>query len=80
MKWFLSVLKDNYANFDGRARRQEYWMFTLVHTVISVVLAAITVIGLFIAESTQSSVMLLLSCALTILYSLYTLIPNLAVQ
>ncbi|MEU5423462.1 DUF805 domain-containing protein [Streptomyces sp. NPDC020667] len=38
MHWFTDVLK-KYAVFNGRARRQEYWMFTLIATVISLVLA-----------------------------------------
>jgi len=28
MKWYLKVLKQ-FADFNGRARRQEYWMFSL---------------------------------------------------
>ncbi len=28
MKWFIKVLR-HYADFSGRARRKEYWMFTL---------------------------------------------------
>jgi uncharacterized membrane protein YhaH (DUF805 family) len=40
MNWYLAVLK-NYAGFSGRARRTEYWMFTLVNLVISVVLEII---------------------------------------
>lgn len=24
MEWFLKVVKENYANFNGRARRKEY--------------------------------------------------------
>ena len=34
MYWYLKVIKDNYANFSGRARRKEYWMFVLVQLVI----------------------------------------------
>ena len=30
---FLKVVKDNYANFDGRARRKEYWQFVLAYFV-----------------------------------------------
>ncbi len=37
MNEYLSVLK-NYAKFDGRARRREYWMFTLVNAAVYVVL------------------------------------------
>jgi uncharacterized membrane protein YhaH (DUF805 family) len=29
MEWYLKVMKDNYANAEGRARRKEYWMFVL---------------------------------------------------
>lgn len=37
--WFLKVVRDNYANFDGRARRKEYWMFFLANLIIGVVFA-----------------------------------------
>lgn len=37
MHWYVDVLK-KYAVFGGRARRTEYWMFTLFNVVISVVL------------------------------------------
>ena len=39
MEWYLKVVRDNYANFSGRARRQEYWMFTLFNTIFIFVLA-----------------------------------------
>jgi uncharacterized membrane protein YhaH (DUF805 family) len=34
MEWYLKVVKQHYADFGGRARRQEYWMFTLIYMVI----------------------------------------------
>ncbi|MFB7776644.1 DUF805 domain-containing protein [Streptomyces bauhiniae] len=37
MHWYVDVLK-KYAVFSGRARRQEYWMFTLFSLIISIVL------------------------------------------
>jgi uncharacterized membrane protein YhaH (DUF805 family) len=40
MKWYLEVLR-NYAVFEGRARRKEYWMFLLLHTLFAVGLAFI---------------------------------------
>lgn len=40
MKWYLKVLQ-NYANFNGRARRKEYWMFFLFNVLISAVLGVI---------------------------------------
>jgi uncharacterized membrane protein YhaH (DUF805 family) len=38
MEWYLKVLKGHYADFNGRARRKEYWMFTLVNVIVSFVL------------------------------------------
>ena len=32
MNWYLQVLK-KYADFDGRARRTEYWMFVLLNII-----------------------------------------------
>ena len=37
MDMFIKVVRDNYINFEGRARRKEFWMFTLVYTIISLV-------------------------------------------
>lgn len=37
MEYFIGALK-KYADFTGRARRKEYWMFTLVYMIINVVL------------------------------------------
>lgn len=34
MNWYLKVL-NQYFDFSGRARRMEYWMFTLVNALIS---------------------------------------------
>lgn len=36
MNWYLKVLKQ-FADFNGRARRKEYWMFTLFNTVFAIV-------------------------------------------
>jgi uncharacterized membrane protein YhaH (DUF805 family) len=36
MNWYLKVLKQ-YADFNGRARRQEYWMFVLFNIIFSIV-------------------------------------------
>ncbi|MFD3457663.1 DUF805 domain-containing protein [Streptomyces sp. NPDC058691] len=37
MHWYIDVLK-KYAVFEGRARRTEYWMFTLFNVIIYIVL------------------------------------------
>ena len=33
-EWFKIAAFENYANFKGRARRKEYWYFTLVNVLI----------------------------------------------
>lgn len=36
MDWYLKVLKQ-YADFNGRARRKEYWMFVLFNVIFEIV-------------------------------------------
>ncbi|MGB1262140.1 MAG: DUF805 domain-containing protein [Cognaticolwellia sp.] len=40
MDYFIDALK-KYADFTGRARRKEYWMFVLVYMIINVILAVL---------------------------------------
>lgn len=40
MDWYIGVLK-KYAEFNGRARRKEFWMFALINTVIGMLLGGI---------------------------------------
>ena len=61
------VLK-KYAEFTGRSRRKEYWMFTLFSTIISVALQVV-----------DSTVFGLEGYGLETLYSLGVLIPSIAV-
>lgn len=42
VKWYIDVLK-KYAVFNGRARRKEYWMYTLFNCIALVVLVCIGV-------------------------------------
>ena len=44
MNWYLEVLK-KYAEFNGRASRQEYWFFMLFNILISAFLATIDFFG-----------------------------------
>jgi uncharacterized membrane protein YhaH (DUF805 family) len=64
MKWYLAVLQ-KYATFSGRARRSEYWYFTLFNILISVVL-------MLLGAAMRIPV-------LDSLYSLVVLIPSIAV-
>ena len=41
MEWYLKVVRDNYANFNGRARRKEYWMFVLFNMIAGFILSVL---------------------------------------
>ena len=70
MEYYLKALK-NYANFSGRARRKEYWLFTLWNIVIYFVLLILGSMAGFLPEGAEG--------ALGGLYMLVVLIPGLAV-
>lgn len=72
MKWYLKVVRDNYANFEGRARRQEYWMFILINILI---IFGLAIIFVPIAISTE----IIPLAFLPHIYALATFIPSLAV-
>tara|TARA_B110000879_G_C10971539_1_gene431619 strand:- start:363 stop:701 length:339 start_codon:yes stop_codon:yes gene_type:complete len=42
MNWFKKVVFENYVNFDGRARRSEYWYFILFNTIFSLIFATVS--------------------------------------
>ena len=69
--WYLKVVKENYANFTGRARRSEYWYFALVNLLISIVLG---VIDYAIGSSIGPNLGIF-----RLIYSLVVLVPSLAV-
>jgi uncharacterized membrane protein YhaH (DUF805 family) len=72
MKWFLDVLKNKYATFEGRARRSEYWYFVLVYILILVALAFVD--GLVGTLNEEAGIGLFSG-----LFALGTLVPGLAV-
>ena len=72
MNWYLAVLK-NYAGFSVRARRKEYWMFTLFNIIFAIVAMILdNVLGIAMAEVGYGP--------LYGLYALAMLIPGLAVS
>jgi uncharacterized membrane protein YhaH (DUF805 family) len=73
MKWYLKVIKDNYANFGGRARRQEYWMFALIQIIIFTFLV-------FLSSFLDDILSFNISITLFSIYFLATLVPWLAVN
>jgi uncharacterized membrane protein YhaH (DUF805 family) len=71
MEWYLMVWK-KFAQFDGRARRKEYWMFVLLNMIICLPLY---IIGLIFRDSVLGLVLL----GLYLIYVLASFIPSLAV-
>ncbi|UIR55702.1 DUF805 domain-containing protein [Sphingobacterium sp. SRCM116780] len=71
---FLKVVRDNYANFDGRARRKEYWMFFLSYMIVYLAIIIVAAILSSISSTLGGLVYGILSLA-----SLAILVPSLAV-
>ena len=68
MEWMLMPLK-RYADFSGRSRRKEYWMFVLFVVIVYVVLA---LLGSALGATAAT--------ALLGIFALGILIPSIAVQ
>lgn len=70
MKWYIHCIK-NYANFSGRARRREYWIFLLCNIIIFFILGYVSSL---INEFTETNEGFLLLGA----YALFIMIPHIA--
>ncbi|MEU6174192.1 DUF805 domain-containing protein [Streptantibioticus parmotrematis] len=66
MQWYLQALR-SYADFSGRARRKEYWLFALFNFLILAVLY-----GVSLAVAKPIAI-------LGVVYELGVLVPSLAV-
>ncbi|MFG1173797.1 DUF805 domain-containing protein [Erwiniaceae bacterium CAU 1747] len=71
MSWYISALK-KYAQFTGRSRRKEFWMFTLCNLIILAVLGILLV-------SSQPGIFHILVAIIMMIYTLAVLIPSIAV-
>ncbi|MFN2746778.1 MULTISPECIES: DUF805 domain-containing protein [Bacillus] len=93
MQWYWKCLK-NYADFEGRARRKEYWMFCLFNALIcfTLFILSIIIVGILTAGITTAAGFDgyqvgyvagygggMLGYILIILYQLAVLVPSLAV-
>ena len=87
MEWMLLPFK-RYADFNGRSRRMEYWMFAVFNLIVFAVLGGITFAGmgnldaLMAPGSTAApefGPMVYLGGGLLGLYVLATIVPNIAV-
>ena len=46
--WWKKVLLDNYANFEGRARRAEFWNFVLFNFLLQLTVLILSIIFIFL--------------------------------
>lgn len=70
MNYYVDVLK-KYVEFNGRARRKEYWMFALINIVIMIAIAIVENVAGIAGEDGSGLI--------SNLYSLAVLLPSLAV-
>jgi len=81
-EWWPMVMKTNYADFSGRARRKEYWFFALSNVLITV--AGLLVLGFFEGIVTGGACFSgtgepLLAGLFNIVFQLALFIPNAAI-
>ena len=73
--YFLDILEHHYVDFEGRARRSEYWYFILFQTLAVLTLYGISGIGFLMG----SNIMGYMGFALVCLSSFALFLPNLSV-
>jgi uncharacterized membrane protein YhaH (DUF805 family) len=70
MNWYFKVWRQ-YVDFNGRARRKEYWIFSMINTLIGIVFTVIQYASPALATTTT---------IVSALFSLAALLPELAVS
>ncbi len=85
MYWMILPLK-RYADFSGRSRRKEYWMFFLGYTLVLITIGLVAaLLGAFAADPAtidpeELNSPMLLGLGAIVLVALALVIPSLAVQ
>lgn len=70
--WYKKVVLENYANFNGRARRSEYWYFALANLILVIIAMVLdNVLGIAFAGIGYGPIYGLLALA--------TIVPSIAV-
>lgn len=79
MDWMLLPLK-RYADFAGRSRRKEYWMFVLGYTIVGAVLVGLLgAVGGFSSSGAKSPGVIVVGLLFAV-FALALLVPSIAVQ
>lgn len=77
--YFLRTISSNYFQFNGRARRQEYWGYILFYILayfVTIILDTILTFSVFDIDQAEEGYFLPL---FTVLWLLYNIIPGIAV-
>ena len=89
MEWMIMPFK-RYADFSGRSRRMEFWMYQLLQTIVGIVLYGIILSGMplsemmamqegqMAAEPTMGTTAII-GIILAVIWALFSLVPSLAV-
>lgn len=75
MNYFLDVIKNHYVDFKGRARRKEYWMYTLFNFLAILIFYAL----FFVAAYSQQQTLMYIISGILWLYCLGLILPSLGV-
>jgi uncharacterized membrane protein YhaH (DUF805 family) len=74
MNYFLDVMKNKYAQFEGRASRSEYWYFVLFYIIFAVVVGLLDGVMAGLTGGNAGGIGIL-----SLIYILGTLVPSIAV-
>jgi uncharacterized membrane protein YhaH (DUF805 family) len=73
--WWKKAFIENYSNFEGRARRSEYWYYVLTNLLIVISGYILIAIAAFLG----GPIILTIALVLLVLWGAANIIPNLAV-
>ncbi|KAB7770824.1 DUF805 domain-containing protein [Xanthomonas maliensis] len=79
MEWMLLPLK-RYADFNGRSRRKEYWMFALMQFIVMVVLGGLFAVAAAMGGEQGPGPLAWALFAVLMLFVLALIVPSIAVQ
>ena len=79
MDWMLMPLR-RYAEFSGRSRRKEYWMFALFNLLVSAFIGLVALL-LYTLDWSEEAMMAVMGPLMVagVIYSVIALIPGIAV-
>ncbi|KRG68982.1 DUF805 domain-containing protein [Pseudoxanthomonas dokdonensis] len=78
MEWMVLPLR-RYADFSGRSRRSEFWMFQLFYLLVLIVLGMMIAIGAVVSDK-PPGLLGNLALGLVMLFALAMAVPMLALQ